>query len=227
MNTVLQLPIKPPLIVGITGLSASGKTTLAREVRTLLKKLFPQVRVAIVGGDNFYKDLSHLQPEERKKTDFDSPDAVDHESMRRALLTARETGSTTTPVYSFLTQSVEPEKVVTVGPVDIVIVESFCLFFDEAVRNLLDIRVFLIVPENTCKERRVYRDISERGHTLQRVEEQWKEQVLPNYYEHYLGTMQYANLVLNGGGLNPDNPPHILRFILEHLQYRGNVRFTS
>ena len=181
----------PPLIVGLGGGSGSGKTSLARALAGALGA----DRVALLCHDAYYRDRSALTPEARTALDYDVPDAIDqalfveHLAMLRAGLPVRP------PTYCFVTHC-RTAAGAPLGPRPIVIVEGILLLWEPAVRAALDLSIYVDAPEDLRLERRLARDVAERGRTAAAVLAQFRTTVREAHRAYVEPTRTMADLVL-------------------------------
>ncbi len=184
-----------PIVIGIAGGTASGKTTM---VKKITEKLGP-LRAAIVNQDAYYKDLSHLSPEERSKTNFDHPSAIDRTLFIKNLRTLIERKTIKQPVYNFVTHTRE-NRYQMINPEEVIIVEGNFLFIDRQIRRFVDIKIFLETHDDIRVIRRIKRDMSERGRDLSSILEQYVETVQPMYLEFIEPSKQFADLIIPDNG---------------------------
>jgi uridine kinase len=188
---------KKPIIIGIVGPSASGKSLLAK---TLVEELGSD-RVIIVSQDSYYKDRSSLPLEQRAKINYDHPDAFDHDLLARHL-EQLQTGKTIhIPVYDY-SQHTRSDLTREIGQHSIIILEGILLLVESKIRELLDISIFMDTPLDTCLIRRLYRDVKERGRNLDSVLEQYQETVRPMYEQFIEPSKRYADIIVPHGGKN-------------------------
>lgn len=186
-----------PLVVGIAGGTGSGKTTVSKKIMAAVG----WGKVALLDQDSYYRDLGHLELEDRRKTNFDHPDAVEFELVRahvRALLGGE---AVCKPVYSFKT-STRTEEVVDLPPAEVIIVEGILALWDEELRSLMDIKIFVETEDDIRIIRRLTRDVKERGRSLEHVVDQYLATVRPMHLTFVEPTKRYANLIIPEGGMN-------------------------
>jgi uridine kinase len=180
-----------PHIIGIAGPSSSGKTELARHVRAELPG------TSIVSLDSYYRAIGHLPPEERARTNFDHHDALDWELLHSHLSDLTEGRAFEEPVYSFAEHSRLPGTRI-IEPREYVIVEGLFVFYWPELRGILDTKVFVQTDPEVCFERRLRRDVAERGRTPESVREQYARTVLPGAEWFVYPTRKHADLVVSG-----------------------------
>jgi len=186
-----------PLIIGLVGGSGSGKTTVARAILDALGG----VDAAFVDQDAYYKDLHTLSLEERAKVNFDHPESLDNDLLV-AHLTALANGvAIDKPTYDFAHHT-RADKTIRVEPRDVILVDGILLFVDERVRRLLDIKIFVDVPDDIRFIRRMKRDIAERGRTVDSIIEQYLATVRPMHLEFVEPSKRHADVILPEGGHN-------------------------
>jgi uridine kinase len=186
-----------PLILGITGGTGSGKTTV---VRRIVEEL-PAHSAVVIPQDAYYKDNSHRPPEERAKVNYDHPLAFDTELLMAHIEELRAGRSVPQPIYSFITHSRLPDTL-TVHPRPCIIVEGILILEDERLRKLLDVKVFVDTDADVRFIRRLRRDIVERGRSVDSVIEQYMTTVRPMHMQFIEPTRRYADLVVPEGGDN-------------------------
>ena len=188
---------KETMIIGISGPSASGKSLLAN---TLVNELGSD-QVVVISEDAYYRDQSHMDFEERIKTNYDHPDAFEHDLLISQLNTLKAKQTIHVPVYDF-SQHVRSNQTTTVGPRHIVVVEGILLFTDPDLRNMMDIRIFMDTPLDICLLRRLKRDIIERQRSLNSVMDQYENTVRPMYLRFTEPSKRYADIIVPRGGEN-------------------------
>lgn len=185
-----------PLVIGVAGGSGSGKTTIARQIDEAVG--FGSVLVEM---DAYYKDLGHLPLAERKKVNYDHPDALDLDLLVAQLdmLLAGQAIDKPTYDYAAFTRA---ERTVRVESMDVIIVEGILLFVDARVRDRCDIRVFVDVDGDVRFIRRLQRDVEERGRSMDSVVAQYLTTVRPMHLEFVEPSKRWAHVILPEGGLN-------------------------
>lgn len=165
---------KTPTIIGVCGGSGSGKTYFASKLQERLGR----DRCEIVYQDNFYFDQSHRFDFEGGSVNFDHPDSIDFERLAQTLLDLKNGRSSQIPIYDFVTHSRKPETL-TVEPKPVILVDGILIFHAQEVRGLFDDLFYFDTPEETRFQRRLQRDVHERGRTPDGVKNQFLKQVKP------------------------------------------------
>jgi uridine kinase len=185
------------LIVGVAGGSGSGKSTVARKVAELLT----DVAVAQVSMDAYYRNMSHLTFDERKRLNWDHPDVIDMELLGDQLEALAGGAAVERPVYDFTTHLRAP-RTERVPNADVVLVDGILLFWNSRVRALCELKVFVDVEADIRLIRRIRRDMRVRGRQLTDILEQYLETVRPMHEEFVEPTKQFADIIVPHGGRN-------------------------
>lgn len=187
-----------PIIIGIAGGSASGKTTIAR---TIMDQFEKEQSVQIIRQDEYYKDQSHLTMEERLKTNYDHPFAFDNDLLVQQVNALVAGKSIDTPTYDFVnhTRSSETNHV---EPADVIILEGLFILESKELRDLLDIKIFVDTPADIRFIRRLTRDVKERGRTLDSVVNQYVDTVRVMHNSFIEPSKRYADVIIPEGGEN-------------------------
>ena len=180
-----------PHIIGIAGPSSSGKTELARQ---LVQKL---PGTSIVSLDSYYRGMEEIPLAERKKVNFDHPDALDWELLHRHLRAIAQGRAFDEPVYSFADYA-RTAATRRIEPSEFVIVEGLFVLYWPQLRAVLDTKVYVQTDPAVCFERRLRRDVAERGRTPESVREQYECTVRPSAEWFVFPTMKYAGMVVSG-----------------------------
>lgn len=184
------------IIIGIAGGTGSGKSTFTRK----LKKEFKD-DVAVLYHDNYYRDQSDIPLEERRKTNYDHPDAMETELLVRHLQELKEGKTIQCPTYDY-TLHTRSSEVVTVEPKKVILLEGILVLADERLRDLMDIKVYVEADADERILRRIIRDVKERGRDMEGVVEQYLTTVKPMHYLYVELTRSTADIVINSG-MNP------------------------
>jgi uridine kinase len=192
-------------IIGIVGASGSGKTTVARELAELAGN------VSLMSQDNYYIGLP--DGVDSKNWNFDDPAVIDLEHLARDLAALKRGETVEGPRYIFSTHKRAPDTV-TLKPAPLIIVEGLFLFLPQHLRDVFDLKIFIEVPMEVCLERRVARDVVERGRTAEIIRHRWAEQVEPMYIKHVEPTRAFADLLLIPAGLGtPERAAQIAKIL--------------
>lgn len=200
--------IHRPLIVGIVGGSGSGKTTVVRAIEDATG-----ADAALIDQDAYYRELPHLTIEERQRVNFDHPDSIDTDLFVEHLGRLAAGEPIEKPIYDF-SKHTRAAGTVRIEPKDIVLVDGILLFADPRLRALFDLRIFLDVADDVRFIRRLLRDITERGRTMEMVIEQYLGTVRPMHLEFVEPSKRHAHIILPEGGHNRVG----VEMILAHVQ---------
>lgn len=185
------------LVIGIAGGTASGKTTL---MKNLINEFGGEVTV--LSHDNYYKRHDEMLYEERCKLNYDEPSAFDTSLMVYHLEQLRRGYPIECPVYDFTIHN-RSDETVRLIPRKVIIVEGILIFENEALRNLMDIKIFVDADADVRLCRRIKRDVTKRGRSLESVLAQYQETVKPMHERYVEPSKKYADLVVPEGGKNP------------------------
>lgn len=188
---------KQPIIIGISGPSASGKSLLAN---TIVNELGSE-QVVVISEDAYYKDNSHLPLAEREKINYDHPNAFDHALLCDHLRRLRRAEQVNIPIYSH-SKHIRLSETRQIGRHAIIILEGILLFSDQALREVMDIRIFMSTPLDVCLTRRLKRDVVERHRSFESVVHQYETTVRPMYLQFIEPSSRYADIIVPRGGEN-------------------------
>lgn len=186
-----------PTIIGICGGSGSGKSTIVKEISNLV----PKHKLSIIEEDSYYKDQSDMSFSERLKTDYDHPSAFDHELMNEHIGDLISGKSINKPIYNF-EENNRTKDTILVEPTEVIIIEGLMILFEEKIRDLLDIKVYIDTDSDMRIIRRVLRDINERGRTAESVITQYLKTVRPAHFQFIEPSKRYADIIIPEGGQN-------------------------
>jgi uridine kinase len=186
-----------PLIIGIAGGSGSGKSTVARRVAESLG----EAQVAFLDMDAYYRDHRHLSLEERRRVNWDHPDAFDLALLAGHLEALGEGRAVDKPVYDFVAHLRAPETV-RVAPADVIVVDGILLLVDPAVRDMCDVKVFVDADADIRLIRRIRRDLVLRGRPLDEILDQYLSTVQPMHLQFVEPSKRYADVIIPRGGEN-------------------------
>ncbi len=187
-----------PLLIGIAGGSGSGKSTVARNVASALH----DASVAFIDMDAYYLDHGHLPLEERKKVNWDHPNAFDWDLLVGQLEQLGGGRPIEKPVYDFVVHARRAETV-RIPPADVVVIDGILLLTDPRVRDLCDVKIFVDADADVRLIRRIKRDMTKRGRPLAEILEQYLSTVQPMHLEFVEPSKRYADVIVPRGGHNP------------------------
>ena len=185
------------LVIGIAGGSGTGKTTVVRAITEQL-----QGRVVVIPQDSYYKDSSHVPPEERKNINFDHPDAIDWKLMCQQIRELKAGKTIEQPVYSYITCSRSTTETITVEPAEVIIIEGILIFTCKELRDQMNIKIFVDADDDDRVLRIMVRDIAERGRTIETAIEHYCDTVKPMHLQFIEPSKRYADVIVPQGGHN-------------------------
>lgn len=189
--------MKKPIVIGVTGGSGSGKTSVSRAI---LDK-FTDVSILLLEQDFYYKDQSELPFEERLKTNYDHPFAFDTDLFIEDLKKLIRYESIEQPVYDYAKHT-RSDKVIHREPKEVIIVEGILILEDQRLRDLMDIKVYVDTDDDIRIIRRIKRDMESRGRTLDSVIHQYLSVVKPMHQQFIEPTKKFADIIIPEGGQN-------------------------
>ena len=192
--------LEKPVIIGIAGGSGSGKTTIAHEIADNINDT-DHDRIMIMTQDSYYKDNTGVSMDDRMKINYDHPDAFDMPLLEAQLSQLMHRKPIEMPTYDF-TAHTRSDETIHVEPADIIILEGILVLFNEDIRNLLDIKVYVDTDDDIRFIRRLERDMKERGRSLDSVINQYLGTVKPMYNQFIEPTKRYADIIVPEGGEN-------------------------
>jgi len=178
------------LLIGIAGPSGSGKTELARGLAASLG-------APILSLDSYYPDMAHLAPEERARANFDVPEMIEHELLLAHLRALAGGGAVEIPVYDFASNT-RTDRTETVSAGEFGVLEGLWALHWEDIRRLLAIRVYVDTPDQVCFERRLARDLRERGRSAESVAAQYAAVTRPMAERYVQPLREFADVVVSG-----------------------------
>ena len=200
------------LVIGIAGGTGSGKTTL-------MKNLIAEFadNVTVLSHDNYYKRHDDLTYEERCQLNYDEPAALETDLMAFHLDLLRQGQAIDCPVYDFTVHN-RSDETVRIVPKKVIIVEGILIFENEALRDLMDIRIFVDTDADVRLCRRIKRDVNKRGRSLESVLMQYQQTVKPMHEKYVEPSKKFAHMVVPEGGKNWVALDMIRGRILRHLK---------
>lgn len=186
-----------PIIIGLAGGTGSGKTTVAT---VILERVGAQ-HLALLPHDAYYKDEDELSVDQRGQINFDHPNSLDTSLLVEHIQRLKNGQPIDLPVYDFKTNSRTAETI-RIDPMPVIVVEGILIFAEPVLCRLFDMRIFVDTDADIRFIRRLQRDISERGRTIQSVIEQYVSTVRPMHLEFVEPSKRYADIIIPEGGLN-------------------------
>lgn len=188
---------KRPVVIGIAGGSGSGKTS----VTNAIYEVYKEHAVVVIEQDYYYKNQSHLEFEERLKTNYDHPLAFDTDLLIEHINQLLNRKAIEKPVYDYALHTRAKESIV-IEPQDVIILEGILVLEDERLRDLMDIKLFVDTDADLRIIRRILRDINERARSIESVVEQYLSVVRPMHNQFIEPTKRYADIIIPEGGQN-------------------------
>jgi uridine kinase len=186
-----------PIVFGMAGGTASGKTTVARAI---LESLSTE-QIAYIPHDAYYRDMSHLSYEQRTQLNYDHPESLETSLMIEHVKTLLAGKVAHIPVYDF-TRHKRTEETVAVQPSPIILLDGILIFTDAELRELMDIKVYVDTDADVRLIRRMKRDMEERGRSLDSIVRQYFATVRPMHLEFVEPSKRYADVIIPNGGRN-------------------------
>lgn len=184
------------IVIGVSGGSASGKTTVANRIKEEFKD-----SVELLSHDFYYIPHDELPIEERAKLNYDHPNAFDTERLIYDINQLKQLKPIDRPVYSYK-EHTRLAETVRVNPAKVIILEGFMIFENTELRELMDIKVFVDTDADERLIRRIIRDVNERGRSLESVIAQYTNTVKPMHELFVEPYKKYSDLIIPRGGLN-------------------------
>tara|TARA_B100001013_G_C24457949_1_gene382322 strand:- start:72 stop:701 length:630 start_codon:yes stop_codon:yes gene_type:complete len=188
---------KYAILIGIAGGTGSGKTSVAKAIASD----FGKSDVSLIEQDSYYRDLSNLTLEERSEVNFDHPEAVDYDLMKRQLNDLIDGNTVDIPIYDFNTH-MRMKEVQTIEKHRIIILEGILALFEQDIRDMMDIKIYVETADDIRIIRRIKRDINKRGRTFSSIIKQYYKTVRPMHIQFVEPTKKYADIIVPEGGQN-------------------------
>ena len=186
-----------PFVVGIAGGTGSGKTTVAHKLASAM----PDGRCVTIEHDAYYLDQAHLPLDERAKINYDHPSSLESMLLVDHLRALRDGRTVEVPIYDFATHTRRRETR-QVEPARVIVVEGILVFTEPALRDQMDIKIFVDTDPDIRLMRRIRRDLEQRGRTFQSVRDQYYATVRPMHLEYVEPTKRWADIIIPEGGNN-------------------------
>ncbi len=186
-----------PLVIGIAGGSGSGKTTVAQSI---LRRVGAN-RIAFLSHDSYYRDLRDLPLDKRAQMNFDHPDSLETDLMIHHIQQLKNWQPVKMPIYDF-THHLRTDKYILVKPQRVIVVEGILIFAEPRLRESFDVKIFVDTDTDIRFIRRLQRDLSERGRSVESVIAQYLNTVRPMHLEFVEQSKRYADVIIPEGGMN-------------------------
>jgi uridine kinase len=206
----------PAIVVGVAGGSGSGKTTVVERLVERLCNRRGRDTAAVIAHDRYYRDQSAVPPHERASLNYDHPDALETELLVSHLQSLRAGLAVDVPIYDFSRHAREP-RMDRIAPRPVILVEGVLILTDLRLRDLMDLRVFVHTDDETRFARRLKRDVTERGRTVESVKAQYEATVLPMHVEYVEPSRRHADLVVTEGGFNDQGIERVAEEVVKLL----------
>jgi uridine kinase len=207
-----------PIIIGVAGGTASGKTTVSRKILETVGAS----HLALIEHDAYYRDLSHLPLDKRREMNFDHPDSLENELLIAHLERLLMGESVYIPVYDF-TRYVRTDQLRLAEPRRVILVEGILIFVDKMLRELMDIKIYVDAPADLRFIRRLQRDVLERGRSVDMVIEQYLTTVRPMHLDFVEPSKRFADVIIPRGGRNLKAIGMVVAQIQRMLEQSGDV----
>ncbi len=185
------------LIIGIAGGTGCGKTTVVNQILNEL----PEGEVGVISQDSYYTDTTHLSYNERTKINFDHPRSIDFELLEEHLRELKKGNSIEQPVYSFVKHNRTGDTILT-KPRKVMIVEGILILTNPELRKMFDIKIFVHADSDERLIRRLKRDISERGRTIEEVLSRYQTTLKPMHHQFIEPMKEYADIIIPNNKYN-------------------------
>jgi uridine kinase len=200
-------------IIGIAGGTGSGKTTVVRKIVESL----PDEKIAVIPQDSYYNDNTGIPMEERRKINFDHPNAFDWKLLIHQINELRQGRAIEQPTYSYL-ESNRMAETIHIEPCEVIIIEGIMALCRKELRDLMDLKIFVDADPDDRLMRVITRDIVERGRTTQMVMDRYVDVLKPMHLEFIEPTKRYADLIIPQGGENQKAIDIMRTYIIHRLK---------
>lgn len=193
-------------VIGITGGSGSGKSTIVRKISEASKNF------VFIAQDNYYRSAAFVNNSNITAFNFDHPDAFDSELLYQNLKDLKDGKAVDMPQYDFV-HHCRKEETIHVEPAPLIIIEGLMILYDPNIRSLLDFKIYVDTPDDIRFIRRLQRDIAERGRTVDSVIKQYLDVVRPGYFNFIEPMREFADLIVPEGGYNEKALQVLISFV--------------
>ncbi|MBQ2861760.1 MAG: uridine kinase, partial [Oscillospiraceae bacterium] len=201
------------LVIGIAGGTGSGKTTFTEA----LVNIFGE-KVTVIHHDNYYKVLDHLSYEERCKVNYDHPDSFDTDLMIEHIKKLKNGKSVDEPVYDYTVHNRDKSKTIRLEPTEIIIIDGILILAEKELCDLMDLKIFVDTDADTRLGRRILRDMSERGRSIESVLTQYQTTVKPMHEQFVEPSKKNADIIILEGGRNKAAIDLFAGYIKDYLE---------
>lgn len=198
-------------VIGVTGGSGSGKSTIVRKISEVCPNF------VCISQDSYYKSAAFVNNSNITAFNFDHPDSFDTELLCKNISDLKDGKAVDIPQYDFV-RHCRKEETLHIEPAPLIVLDGLMILYDERLRNLLDLKIFVDTPADIRFIRRLQRDIRDRGRTVDSVIEQYTQVVRPGHYEFIEPSKEYADLIIPEGGYNQAALSVISAFVREVVQ---------
>lgn len=199
------------IIIGICGASGSGKSTLAEEIQKNLG-----VSAVIIGQDSYYRNHSHMSFEERVEINYDAPTVFDYDELYEDICALEAGKSIQKKGYDYAAH-LRADTRERIEPPQVLILEGIHIFYDERLRDRMQLKVYMMVDVDVCLLRRIQRDIKERGREIDGIAHQYLATVKPMYELHISKYIRFCDFAVMRGGKNRPSIKAIVSYVKELL----------
>lgn len=203
-----------PFFIGICGGPLSGKSFLSDQISSSIDSEFKVCKISLV---NYYKNLSEEDYKRKETYNYDKPDAIDFDLLYKDLNKILNKQPTKLPKYDINT-CLRYDEQIEVGQCDVIILEGIFSFYNEKIRNLIDLKIFIDVNKDIQLSKIIYRDIFEKNRELKDVIKKYHKYIKPSYKEYILPTMKYADIILH----KVDKETSAIQIVSEYLRMQLN-----
>ena len=207
------------LFIGICGASGSGKSTLAEELAKMVSK-----NILIINQDAYYYDHPDMTFEERCALNYDEPAIFDHDLLLSDIRSLLAGQRVLRKQYDYTNHRRAPQKEEYIEPHDVIILEGIHAFYDDRLRDMMDLKLYVRVDADICLLRRIQRDINDRGRAIDNISTQYLTTVKPMFDQYIRNYEQYADVIVAKGGKNAKINEILASYINNDLHmYSGNT----
>ena len=208
------------LFIGICGASGSGKSTLAEELAKMVSK-----NILIINQDAYYYDHPDMTFEERCALNYDEPAIFDHDLLLSDIRSLLAGQRVLRKQYDYTNHRRAPQKEEYIEPHDVIILEGIHAFYDDRLRDMMDLKLYVRVDADICLLRRIQRDINDRGRAIDNISTQYLTTVKPMFDQYIRNYEQYADVIVAKGGKNAKINEILASYINNDLHmYSGQSR---